>query len=160
MSELKLSHLIAVTETVNMGLPDSKSRRVQVKQHMYMEHPIAVLLFSPDASELVAVDCVGNIFSYNTRLRQAISLHTNTDRTLSFQTPRPEHYRITRSNLLLRAVRDGLSCYALVVLDLMTRQEKQRLTCNKLIYNLNIIELDEKEEFVMVCTNEDVSDLD
>ena len=142
---------------VNMGSPDSKHRKVQVKQHMYMDHPIAVLLFSPDASELVAVDCMGNISSYNTTLRQVISLHTNTDRMYGFNAPMPEQFHITRSRLLLRVVHEALSCCALSVLDLVTRREKYRLTCDKLNYSFNIIELDEKEEFVMVCTTESVS---
>ena len=142
---------------MNIGAPDRKSRKVKVKQHMCMDHPVAVLHFSPDASGLVAVDRVGNISTYNVTQHQTTSLHTSTDRALSHKAPRPEQFLVTRGNLLLRVVHEGLSTYWLSVLDLLTRQEKQRLTSDKLHYNLSIIELHEREEFVMVCTSESVS---
>ncbi|KAK7109838.1 hypothetical protein V1264_013816 [Littorina saxatilis] len=148
-------HLIAFSfkddRTVHMGLPESKACKVQVKQHMYMDNPIAVLLFSPDASELVGVDVMGNISTYNTSLRQAVTLHTNTERLFG-SSPKPHQFRITRSNVLLRVVHSLSKGNAVVALDLANQREMHRMSSEKLIYDFDIMELDEQEEYVVVCT--------
>ncbi|XP_076461539.1 uncharacterized protein LOC143294026 [Babylonia areolata] len=149
-----IAYALQDDKTVHLGTPDSQARRVLTKQHIMMDHPISTLLFSPDASHLVAVDRHGNISCYNVSRRQAMSLHTNTERQFGFNTPSADHYHITRSNLLLRVVDTVQEGHSLSVMDLVTRQEKHRLCSDRLQYSFSLVEMDDEEEFVIVCNTD------
>jgi hypothetical protein len=57
--------LILCAESVYIGKPDSKKRRIQIKQRFTMSEGVHLVMFSPDVTELVATDTIGNLSVYN-----------------------------------------------------------------------------------------------